>query len=116
MTYYNIIIFNNFKKLSKKITEYGLKCIDLIAKDNLNCFNEDYKNFRGCYQILAIDYLPINKNDLKLLEVNRGPGFKALKVNFDLEEIFNEIFTVTIDKFNDIGYNESELKTLKILK
>ena len=106
----------NFKKMSNRITEYALKCIDLISDDNLSCFNESNINFKGCYQILAIDYLPVGTNDLKLLEVNRGPGFKALKVNFDLEAIFDEIFAVTIDKFNGIGYNESELKLLKVLR
>ena len=30
----------NFKKLSNRITEYALKCIDLITDDNLSCFNE----------------------------------------------------------------------------
>ena len=106
----------NFKKLSNRITEYALKCIDLITDDELSCFNESNSNFKGCYQILAIDYLPVGVNDLKLLEVNRGPGFKALKVNFNLEDIFDEIFSVTIDKFNGYPYNESNLKLLKVIR
>tara|TARA_Y200000002_G_scaffold382299_1_gene398891 strand:- start:820 stop:3363 length:2544 start_codon:yes stop_codon:yes gene_type:complete len=105
----------NFKKLSNKITEYALKCIDLINSNELNCFNKDNINFKGCYQILALDYLPVGKNDLKLLEVNRGPGFKALKVNFNLEEIFDEIFSVTIDKFNGYSVDDSKLKLLKFI-
>ena len=106
----------NFKKLSNRITEYALKCINLITDDELTCFNESNSNFKGCYQILAIDYLPVGTNDLKLLEVNRGPGFKALKVNFNLEEIFDEIFSVTIDKFNGHCYDESKLKLLKVIR
>ena len=106
----------NFKKLSNRITEYALKCIDLITDDELTCFNESNSNFKGCYQILAIDYLPVGTNDLKLLEVNRGPGFKALKVNFNLEDIFDEIFSVTIDKFNGYCYDESKLKLLKVIR
>ena len=42
----------------------------------------------------------MEKNKLLLLEVNKGPGFKGLKVNFNLEDIFDEIFSVTIDKLN----------------
>ena len=106
----------NFKKLSNRITEYALKCIDLITDDNLNCFNEGNPNFKGCYQILALDYLPVGTNDLKLLEVNRGPGFKALKVNYNLEQIFDEIFHVTIDKFNGYHCDESQLKLLKVIR
>ena len=106
----------NFKKLSNRITEYALKCIDLITDSELTCFNESNSNFKGCYQILAIDYLPVGTNDLKLLEVNRGPGFKALKVNFNLEDIFDEIFSVTIDKFNGYCYDESKLKLLKVIR
>ena len=56
---------------------------------------------KNCYQILAIDYLPINKNQVKILEVNKGPGFKALKMNFNLNDIFDEIFKVSIDLFNE---------------
>lgn len=88
----------NFKKLSERITEYGRRCIEKVGNDNLKCFNENYSKFEGCYQILAIDYLPINKNELKLLEVNKGPGFKGLKSNFDLKLIFDEIFSITIDR------------------
>ena len=87
----------NFKRLSSKITEYGLRCLEKVGNENLKCFNMHNKNFVGCYQILAIDYLPINKNDIKLLEVNKGPGFKGLKSNLNLENIFDEIFNVTID-------------------
>jgi hypothetical protein len=107
----------NFKKLSNKITEYALKCIDLITdNDQLTCFNENNPKFKGCYQILALDYLPVGTNDLKLLEVNRGPGFKALKVNFNLEAIFDEIFAVTIDKFNGYPCDETKLKLLRVIR
>ena len=50
-----------------------------------------------------------------LLEVNKGPGFKALKVNFNLENIFDEIFSVTIDKLNGIK-NNINLKYLVKIK
>ena len=106
----------NFKKLSDLITSYGLECIEILNKENLKCFNENNKKFKGCYQILAIDYLPINKNNLKVLEVNRGPGFKGLKVNFNLEDIFNEIFMISVDNFNGINYNDEDLKLLTRLK
>ncbi len=106
----------NFKRLSNRITEYGMECIKIILNEDLHCFNESSDNFKGCYQILAIDYLPVGTNDLKLLEVNRGPGFKALKVNFNLEEVFDEIFKVTIDKFNGVGYDESNLKLLRVIQ
>ena len=96
----------NFKRLSSKITEYGLRCLEKVGNNNLKCFNKHNKNFVGCYQILAIDYLPINKNDIKLLEVNKGPGFKGLKSNLNLENIFDEIFNVTIDKLNGISQNK----------
>ena len=97
--------------MSDKITEYGVRCINLVGENNLKCFNENYYDFEGCYQILAIDYLPINKNDVKLLEVNKGPGFKGLKSNLNLELIFDEIFNVTIDKF--LGKEIMDLKFLK---
>ena len=105
----------NYKKISKLITEYGLKCIDIIYENNINCFNENCDNFKGCFQIIAIDYLLIEKNKLVLLEVNKGPGFKALKVNFNLENIFDEIFSVTIDKLNGIK-NDIDLKYLVKIK
>ena len=96
----------NFRKLSNKITEYGLRCLEKVGNENLKCFNKHNKKFIGCYQILAIDYLPINKNDLKLLEVNKGPGFKGLKSNLNLENIFDEIFNVTIDKLHGVSQKE----------
>ncbi len=102
----------NFKKLSNTITEYGIECINILDEDNIKCLNRNNNEFKGCYQILAIDYLPVNKNNIKILEVNRGPGFKALKVNFNLEDIFDEIFKVSIDKFDGIEYSDSELKYL----
>ena len=74
----------NFKKLSDYLTSYGLECIKLLSKNDFNCFNKNNPKSKGCFQIIAIDYLPINKNQVKLLEVNKGPGFKALKVNFNL--------------------------------
>ena len=101
----------NFKKMSDKITEYGVRCINLVGENNLKCFNEKYYDYEGCYQILAIDYLPINKNDIKLLEVNKGPGFKGLKSNLNLELVFDEIFNVTIDKF--LGNEIIDLKFLR---
>ena len=94
----------NFRKFSRTITEYGLKCIQLLNDSDFKCFNISNKS-KGCYQILAIDYLPINKNQIKILEVNKGPGFKALKVNFDLKVILDEIFSVTIDLFDGIDNN-----------
>jgi len=106
----------NFKKLSNLITEYGLKCIELLDDNNIKCLNSENEKFKGCYQILAIDYLPVNKNNIKILEVNRGPGFKALKVNFNLEEIFDDIFTVSIDYFDGKPYDEDNLKYLKRIK
>jgi hypothetical protein len=106
----------NFKKMSNTITEYGMKCIDILDENNIKCLNKDNDKFKGCYQILAIDYLPVNKNDLKILEVNRGPGFKALKVNFDLEIIFDEIFKVSLDKFDGKDFNDSELQFLNRIR
>ena len=105
----------NYKRISKLITEYGLRCIDIIYENNINCFNEKCDNFKGCFQIIAIDYLLIEKNKLVLLEVNKGPGFKALKVNFNLENIFDEIFSVTIDKLNGIK-KDIDLKHLVKIK
>ena len=101
----------NYNKISKQITEYGLKCIDIISENNINCFNEKCYNFKGCFQIIAIDYLLVEKNKLLLLEVNKGPGFKGLKVNFNLEYIFDEIFSVTVDKLNGTS-NYKDLKYL----
>ena len=77
-----------------------------LAKNDSDykCFNSSNKS-KGCYQILAIDYLQINKNQIKILEVNKGPGFKALKVNFDLKVILDEMFSVTIDVFDGIDNN-----------
>lgn len=106
----------NFKKMSSLITEYGLKCIDILDENKIKCLNRRSDKFKGCYQILAIDYLPVNKNDLKLLEVNKGPGFKGLKVNFNLEQIFDEIFKVSIDKFNGKECNEYYLKYLNRIR
>jgi|SaaInlStandDraft_5_1057022.scaffolds.fasta_scaffold11219_2 hypothetical protein len=106
----------NFKKLSNLITEYGIECINILDDINIKCLNKNNKEFKGCYQILAIDYLPVNKNNIKILEVNKGPGFKALKVNFNLEDIFDEIFKVSIDKFDGIEYSDSELKYLNRVK
>ena len=105
----------NYKRISNQITEFGLRCIDIIYENNINCFNEKCDNFKGCFQIIAIDYLLIEKNKLVLLEVNKGPGFKALKVNFNLENIFDEIFSVTIDKLNGIK-NNINLKYLVKIK
>ncbi len=105
----------NYKRISKLITEYGLRCIDIIYENNINCFNEKCDNFKGCFQIIAIDYLLIEKNKLVLLEVNKGPGFKALKVNFNLENIFDEIFSVTVDKLNGVK-NDKDLKFIVKIK
>tara|TARA_B100000424_G_C22940976_1_gene500727 strand:- start:374 stop:2779 length:2406 start_codon:yes stop_codon:yes gene_type:complete len=104
----------NFRKLSKTLTEYGLKCISLLSDSDFKCFSKK-KSPKNCYQILAIDYLPINKNQVKILEVNKGPGFKALKMNFNLDQIFDEIFKITIDLFNENKSYDNELKLLNRL-
>ena len=33
-----------------------------------------------------------------------------LKVNFNLEDIFNEIFMISVDNFNGINFNDEDLK------
>lgn len=105
--------FNNYDLFLNKLTEYGLQCINLLTGDLLNCLNKDNSKFKGCYHILAIDYLPTGNNEVKVLEVNKGPGFKGLKINFDLENIFDEFFTVSIDYLNGISYSDSNLKLLR---
>lgn len=85
----------NFRKLSNNITNYGIKCIKTMT--NFKCFNDS----QNCFQVLAMDYLPVNHNDLKILEVNKGPGFKALKINFNITDIFDELFKITLDNNSD---------------
>ena len=85
-----------------------------MSDSDFKCFSKK-KSPNNCYQILAIDYLPINKNQVKILEVNKGPGFKALKMNFNLDQIFDEIFKITIDLFNENKSFDNELKLLNRL-
>ena len=103
----------NFKKLSNTLTEYGLKCISTLKDSDFKCFSNSKKS--NCYQVIAIDYLPINKNQVKVLEVNKGPGYKALKINFDFEAIYDEIFKVSIDLFDNNKNYDNDLIHLKRL-
>ena len=93
-----------YDKIMQQVLEKGMISI-MAIKDNLSCINKSSPDYKGCYHLIAIDYhVEKNTNNVYILEVNQGPGMKALRINYNLGEIYDNILGLTIDKINGIAF------------
>lgn len=95
-----------YDEVMKKVKDKGCISINILKEQDIivKCLNKNTPQNQGCYQLVAIDYY-INQDDkdVFVLEINQGPGMKGWRINYDLEEIYGGILSVTLDKI--IGYN-----------
>jgi hypothetical protein len=102
------ITAEKYDKIIAQVIEKGLASINSI-KNDLNCINKSSDNYKGCYHLIAIDYhVEKDTNNVYILEVNQGPGMKGLRINYNLNEIYDNILGLTIDRVNNTVYSPSE--------
>jgi hypothetical protein len=106
-------IFN--KDELAKVLEQGKKMIIKTieaTKYELRPLNRFVDDFKGCFNLLAYDTMLDENNKLWLIEVNRGPDMMGLHENIGdaiCEKMFDEIFSVTLDKWYGKKVNKLEL-------
>jgi hypothetical protein len=103
--YYDNTIFPQIQKL--------LKTVFRNSVDYLYCLNSPHKlhhlkDFKGCFQYIALDIMLDDTMRVWLLEINAGPGMNAPSFHWgSLKNFMNGI----LDKTSDLIYNKDEKDT-----
>jgi hypothetical protein len=101
------ITAEKYNRIMAQVIEKGLVSI-MSIKDNLTCINKSSSDYKGCYHLIAIDYhIEKDTNNVFILEVNQGPGMKGLRINYNLNEIYDNILGLTIDRINNTPFAQS---------
>lgn len=101
---------NEFNAIKLQIINIVKKTINSIKYD-LRPLNR-HENYKSCFNLLAFDSMLDDNGKLWIIEINRGPDMVGLRYNIGEVGCFNmfdEIFTLSIDKF----YSESVVNNVK---
>ncbi|MEX0595574.1 MAG: hypothetical protein WD512_03660, partial [Candidatus Paceibacterota bacterium] len=109
--YSDLVDPSSFKKVKDQARIIAKQTIDSV-KYNLRPLNRYAKNgFKAGFNLLAYDTLLDDNNKLWLIEVNRGPDLVGLQTQYGdsiCTEIFDEIFSLSVDKFlKEVGKDRS---------
>jgi hypothetical protein len=102
------VTVEKYDRIMSQVIENGMISI-LAIRNELNCINKLSENYKGCYHLIAIDYhVEKDTNNVYILEVNQGPGMKGLRINYGLDEIYNNILGLTVDRINKRDFIKAE--------
>jgi hypothetical protein len=88
--FYDKRVYPQLKQMLEKILDN--------FKDYLLCINTQSKNYKGCFQNIAIDIMPDEDFHLWLLEINANPGMNAPIYHWgNLENFANSVLNRTSD-------------------
>ena len=105
----------DFKMVNEKIDDFiklfGEKFKDELSCKNMKCLNSNYK---GCFNIYAVDTIFTKDKKLKVLEISPNPKTILLKSYKKNRNIYNTI-NVFNEIFNLLEYNNRNFSNMKLV-
>ena len=93
---------DGLNSIKNSMDRIAIDCFKILDEDKTlsECVNKFNPEYKGCHHIIANDYQILPNGDVKILELNQGPGFKNIRYQTqqEFERVWDELFQITIDK------------------